>query len=134
KLLYAYAEATVPKVNVITRKAYGGAFIVMSSQMLRGDITYAWPGAEIAVMGSDGAATIIYRDRIRNAEDPEEERKKAIAEYSLRFQNPYVAASRGYVDDVIDPADTRKYVIRALEMLRNKRDTLPPKKHGNIPL
>jgi acetyl-CoA carboxylase carboxyltransferase component len=134
KLLYAYAEATVPKVSVVTRKSYGGAFLVMSSQMLRGDINYAWPSGEIAVMGSEGAATIIFRDRIRNAEDPEAERRKAIQEYNDRFANPYVAASRGYIEDIIDPADTRRAIIRALEMLRNKRDTLPPKKHGNIPL
>ncbi len=134
KLLYAYAEATVPKVNVVTRKSYGGAFLVMSSQALRGDINYAWPGAEIAVMGSEGAANIIYRDRIRNADDPEAERSEAINEYQERFANPYIAASRGYIEDVIDPAETRMAVTRAFEMLQNKRDTLPPKKHGNIPL
>lgn len=134
KLLYAYAEATVPKVNVVTRKSYGGAFLVMSSQMLRGDINYAWPGAQMAVMGAEGASDIIFRERIRNAEDPEAERKKAIAEYTEQFLNPYVAASRGYIEDVIDPADTRKMIISALKMLENKRDTLPPKKHGNIPL
>jgi propionyl-CoA carboxylase beta chain len=134
KLLYAYAEATVPKVNVVTRKSYGGAYLVMSSQALRGDINYAWPGAEIAVMGSEGAANIIYRDRIRTAENPESERGDAINEYQERFANPYVAASRGYIEDVIDPAETRTAVIRAFEMLQNKRDTLPPKKHGNIPL
>ena len=134
KLLYAYAEATVPKVSVVTRKSYGGAFLVMSSQMLRGDIGYAWPGAEMAVMGSEGAADIIFRDRIRGAENPDEERKKAIAEYKEQFLNPYVAASRGYIEDVIDPADTRKLIIRALDMLRNKRDTMPARKHGNIPL
>ncbi len=134
KLLYAYAEATVPKVSVVTRKSYGGAFLVMSSQALRGDINYAWPGAEIAVMGSEGAVNIIYRDRIRTAEDPEAERKLAISEYQERFANPYIAAGRGYIEDVIDPAETRKAIIRALEMLQNKRDTLPPKKHGNIPL
>jgi propionyl-CoA carboxylase beta chain len=134
KLLYAYAEATVPKVSVVTRKSYGGAFLVMSSQSLRGDINYAWPGAEIAVMGSEGAANIIYRDRIRSAEEPETERAKAISEYQERFANPYVAASRGYIEDVIAPAETRTAIIRALDMLQNKRDTLPPKKHGNIPL
>ena len=134
KLLYAYAEATVPKVSVVTRKSYGGAFVVMSSRALRGDINYAWPGAEIAVMGSEAAANIIYRDRIRNSDDPESERLKAVSEYQERFANPYVAASRGYIEDVIDPAETRSAVVRALEMLQNKRDTLPPKKHGNIPL
>ena len=134
KLLYAYAEATVPKVSVVTRKSYGGAFLVMSSQMLRGDIGYAWPGAEMAVMGSEGAADIIFRDRIRSAENPDEERQRAIEEYKEQFLNPYIAASRGYIEDVIDPADTRKLIIRALGMLRNKRDTMPPRKHGNIPL
>ncbi|MCY4575390.1 MAG: acyl-CoA carboxylase subunit beta [Chloroflexi bacterium] len=134
KLLYAYAEATVPKVSVVTRKSYGGAFLVMSSQMLRGDIGYAWPGAQMAVMGSEGAADIIFRDRIRSAENPDEERQRAIEEYNTQFLNPYIAAARGYIEDVIDPADTRKLIIRALEMLRNKRDTMPPRKHGNIPL
>ncbi len=134
KLLYAYAEATVPKVSVVTRKSYGGAFLVMSSQMLRGDISYAWPGAEMAVMGSEGAADIIFRDRIRSAENPDEERQRAIEEYNEQFLNPYIAAARGYIEDVIDPTDTRKLIIRALDMLRNKRDTMPPRKHGNIPL
>ena len=134
KLIYAYAEATVPKVSVITRKAYGGAYIVMSSKHLRGDINYVWPTAEIAVMGPDGAVNIVFRDTIAKAENPEKTRKKLVEEYQAKFATPYVAASRGYVDDVIDPRDTRPRLIRALEMLQNKRDTNPPKKHGNIPL
>jgi len=134
KFLYAYAEATVPKVSVITRKAYGGAFIVMSSKSLRGDINYAWPTAEIAVMGPDGAVNIIFKDAIDKSEKPEETRKKLIADYRDKFANPYVAAGKGYLDDVIDPRSTRPKVIKALEMLRNKTDTNPPKKHGNIPL
>ncbi|MCJ7654234.1 MAG: methylmalonyl-CoA carboxyltransferase [Dehalococcoidia bacterium] len=134
KFLYAYAEATVPKVSVIIRKAYGGAFIVMSSKSLRGDINYAWPTAEIAVMGPDGAVNIIFKDAIDKSEKPEETRQKLIAEYREKFANPYVAASKGYIDDVIDPRSTRPKVIKALEMLRSKTDTNPPKKHGNIPL
>jgi propionyl-CoA carboxylase beta chain len=134
KFLYAYAEATVPKISVIIRKAYGGAFIVMSSKSLRGDINYAWPTAEIAVMGPDGAVNIIFRETIAKAENPEEVRQKLIAEYRDKFANPYVAAGRGYIDDVIDPRLTRPKIIRALEMLRDKADANPPKKHGNIPL
>ena len=134
KLIYAYAEATVPKVAVITRKAYGGAYIVMSSKHLRSDVNLAWPGAEIAVMGPDGAVNIIYREEIANAADPERRRRELIADYQERFTNPYVAANRGYLDDVLDPAQTRPAVIRALDMLQSKRDTLPAKKHGNIPL
>ena len=134
KLIYAYAEATVPKVTVITRKAYGGAYIVMSSKHLRGDINYAWPTAEIAVMGPEGAVNIIHRDTIAKSENPDETRNQLIAEYVEKFANPYVAASLGYIDDVIDPRETRPRLIKALEMLQNKRDTLPPKKHGNIPL
>ncbi len=134
KLIYAYAEATVPKVAVVTRKAYGGAYIVMSSKHLRADVNLAWPSAEIAVMGPDGAVNIIYREEIGNAENPEQRRAELIADYQERFTNPYVAANRGYLDDVIDPAQTRPTIIRALEMLQNKRDTLPAKKHGNIPL
>ncbi len=134
KLIYAYAEATVPKVSVITRKAYGGAYIVMSSKHLRGDINLAWPGSEIAVMGSEGAVNIISRDEIVKSANPDATRKKLIAEYEEKFSNPYAAASRGFIDDVIDPSETRPKLIRALEMLQNKRDTLPAKKHGNIPL
>ena len=134
KLIYAYAEATVPKVTVITRKAYGGAYIVMSSKHLRSDINLSWPSAEIAVMGPDGAVNIIYREEISQAEDPEALRQEMIADYQQKFTNPYVAASRGFIDDVIDPSETRPRIISALEMLENKRDNLPPKKHGNIPL
>ena len=134
KLIFAYAEATVPKISVITRKAYGGAYIVMSSKHLRADINLAWPSAEIAVMGAEGAVNIIYRDEIRRSENPGQTREARIAEYKEQFTNPYIAASRGYLDDVIDPAETRVQLIKALGMLQNKRDSLPAKKHGNIPL
>jgi len=134
KLLYAYCEATVPKITVITRKAYGGAYDVMSSKHIRGDINYAWPTAEIAVMGPDGAVNIIFRREIADAEDPEAERARLVQEYRDKFANPYVAASFGYVDDVIEPHETRPRLISALEMLQNKRDSNPSKKHGNIPL
>ena len=134
KLLYAYAEATVPKVSIILRKAYGGAYIVMSSKHLGGDINYSWPSAEVAVMGPEGAVNIVYREAIRSAEDANATRARLIEEYREAFANPYVAASRGYVDDVIDPAETRPKLIRALNMLQDKQSTLPSKKHGNIPL
>ena len=134
KLLFAYCEATVPKVTVITRKAYGGAYDVMSSKHVRGDINYAWPTAEIAVMGVDGAVNIIFKDEIARAADPEAKRQELVAEYQDKFANPYIAAARGYVDEVIEPRHTREKVIVALDMLKNKRDTNPPKKHGNIPL
>jgi propionyl-CoA carboxylase beta chain len=134
KFLYAYAEATVPKISVITRKAYGGAYVVMSSKSLRGDINYAWPTAEIAVMGPDGAVNIVFRAEISKAEKPDEKKKELVEDYRNKFANPYVAAARGYLDDVIDPRDTRPKLIRALEMLKNKVDSLPSKKHGNIPL
>ncbi len=134
KLLYAYAEATVPKLTVITRKAYGGAYDVMSSKHLRGDINLAWPSAEIAVMGPDGAVNIVFKREIAAAANPDEARARLVAEYREKFANPYVAASRGYVDAVIEPHETRPRLINALEMLQNKRDANPPKKHGNIPL
>ena len=134
KLLYAYSEATVPKVTTITRKAYGGAYLAMCAKALRGDINYAWPTAEIAVMGPDGAVNIVFKDAIDKSERPEETRQKLVNDYREKFANPYVAASKGYLDDVIDPRHTRPKVIKALEMLRNKTDTNPPKKHGNIPL
>ena len=134
KLLYAYAEATVPKITIVTRKAYGGAYIVMGSKHLRADVNFAWPTAEIAVMGPDAAVNIIHRRRLAEAEDVEATRKELIDEYKENFANPYRASERGYIDDVIDPAQTRPKLIRALDMLQNKRDTLPPKKHGNIPL
>ena len=134
KLLYAYCEATVPKVTVITRKAYGGAYIVMSSKHLRSDVNFAWPSTEIAVMGPEGAINIVFRRELESAKDPTERRGELIAEYREKFSNPYVAASRGYIDDVIEPHETRPRLINALAMLSNKRDTLPSKKHGNIPL
>ncbi len=134
KLLYAYCEATVPKITVITRKAYGGAYDVMSSKHVRGDINYAWPTAEIAVMGPEPAVNILFKDEIERAPDPEQRRRELIAEYTEKFANPYVAAARGYIDEIIEPRYTRSKLITALEMLKNKRDSNPPKKHGNIPL
>ncbi len=134
KLLYAYAEATVPKLTVITRKAYGGAYCVMNSKQLRGDMIFSWPSAEIAVMGSEGASEIIFSKEIRDAEKPAEKLQEKIEEYTERFANPYVAASKGFIDEVIEPRMTRYKLIKALEMLQNKRDENPPKKHGNIPL
>jgi acetyl-CoA carboxylase carboxyltransferase component len=134
KLLYAYCEATVPKVTVITRKSYGGAYCVMSSKHIRGDINLAWPSAEIAVMGPEGAINVLHRRELAEAEDPDSLRDRLTQEYSEAFANPYVAASWGYVDDVIEPSQTRPTLINALEMLQNKRDENPPKKHGNIPL
>ena len=134
KLLYAYCEATVPKLTVITRKAYGGAYDVMSSKHIRGDVNYAWPSAEIAVMGAEGAVPLIFREQIEQSTDPEAERARLSEEYRAKFANPYLAAARGYVDDVIEPRRTRRKLISALEMVRNKRDSNPRKKHGNIPL
>ncbi len=134
KLLYAYSEATVPKVNVILRKAYGGAYIAMSSKHLGTDLVFAWPTAEIAVMGAEGAANIIFRKEIESSDNPLEKRQEKIEEYKERFSNPYVAASRGYIDDIIEPAATRPRLISALEILDSKRETRPPKKHGNLPL
>ncbi len=134
KLLYAFSEATVPKINVIMRKAYGGAYIAMNSKHLGADVVYAWPTAEIAVMGADGAANIIFRKDIADSDEPVSFRKEKIQEYRDKFSNPYVAASKGYVDDIIDPAATRAYIASALEMLQSKREDRPKKKHGNIPL
>jgi propionyl-CoA carboxylase beta chain len=134
KLLYAYCEATVPRLTVITRKAYGGAYDVMNSKHIRGDFNVAWPTAEIAVMGPEGAVNIIFRDEIRKAKDPEATRRRRIEEFREKFANPYIAASRGFIDAVINPVETRPVLIGALEMLKNKRDENPPKKHGNIPL
>jgi propionyl-CoA carboxylase beta chain len=134
KLIYAYAEATVPKVTVITRKAYGGAYDVMGSKHLGGDVNLAWPSAQIAVMGAQGAVNILYRRELAAAVDPDALRAKLITDYEDALANPYSAAERGYVDAVIRPAETRSQVVRALRALRNKRQTLPPKKHGNIPL
>ncbi len=134
KLLYAYCEATVPKLTVITRKAYGGAYDVMSSKHIRGDLNLAWPTAEIAVMGPKGAVEVLFRREIAASEDPDARAAELEADYRDTFANPYLAAARGYVDDVIDPRDTRRRLIEGLRMLANKRDANPPKKHGNIPL
>ncbi len=134
KLLYAYCEATVPKITVITRKAYGGAYDVMSSKHVRGDVNLAWPSAEIAVMGPDGAVNIIFRKELSRAADTDKKREELVADYREKFANPYIAASRGYIDDVIEPSETRPRLINSLEMLSNKRDSNPPKKHGCIPL
>ncbi len=134
KLLYAYAEATVPKITVITRKSYGGAYCVLSSKQVRGDINYAWPTAEIAVMGPEGAVRILHKKELAEAEDPQALEQQFIQDYRKTFANPYYAASLGYIDDIIDPRETRRRLIQALHLLKTKRDKLPPKKHGNIPL
>ncbi len=134
KLLYAFSEATVPKITVITRKAYGGAYCVMASKHIRTDVNYAWPTAEIAVMGPEGAVNIVYKRELEKSDNPEADRAAKIEEFRDRFANPYVAAERGYLDAVIRPRDTRRKLIQALDMLENKRDKNPPKKHGNIPL
>jgi propionyl-CoA carboxylase beta subunit len=134
KLLYAFCEATVPKLTVITRKAYGGAYCVMSSKHIRGDANFAYPTAEIAVMGPDGAVNILYKREMDGADDPAALKEEKTREYREKFANPFVAAERGYVDEVIEPRDTRRRLIQALEVLHTKRDTNPPKKHGNIPL
>jgi propionyl-CoA carboxylase beta chain len=134
KLLYAYCEATVPKLTVVTRKAYGGAYCVMSSKHIRGDVNLAWPSAELAVMGPDGAVSIIFRKEIEKAADPVKRKAELVKEYREKFANPFIAAERGYIDDVIEPKETRPRLINALEMLSNKRDGNPAKKHGNIPL
>jgi propionyl-CoA carboxylase beta chain len=134
KLLYAYCEATVPKITVITRKAYGGAYDVMNSKHIRGDLNYAWPSAEIAVMGPKGAVEIIFKRQIAEADDPEAVEEAFIEDYRGNFAHPYIAAEYGYVDDVIEPGRTREILIRGLEMLKNKVAHIPSKKHGNIPL
>lgn len=134
KILYAYSEATVPKITVILRKAFGGAYVALNSKAIGADLVFAWPNAEVAVMGPEGAASIIYAKDIAESDNPEQTRTEKIAEYREKFANPYVAAAHGMVDDVIDPRDTRKHLIQALEMLRNKKKELPKKKHGNIPL
>lgn len=134
KLLYAYCEATVPKLTVVVRKAYGGAYDVMSSKHIRGDYNVGWPSAEMAVMGADGAVNILYREELARAADPAAERRRLVAEYNDKFASPWVAAQLGYLDDVIEPQDTRPKLVAALEMLRNKRQSLPAKKHGNPPL
>jgi propionyl-CoA carboxylase beta chain len=132
--LFAFAEATVPKLTVITRKAYGGAYCVMASKHIRADANYAWPTAEVAVMGPEGAVDIVYKRELAKAANKEQERARLIEQFRERFANPYVVAERGYVDAVIAPHDTRKKLIDGLEMLDTKRDKNPPKKHGNIPL
>jgi propionyl-CoA carboxylase beta chain len=134
KLLYAFAEATVPKITVITRKSYGGAYCVMASKQIRTDMNFAYPTAEIAVMGPESAVNIVYRKELAEAKNPEEEKRRRVGEFKERFANPYLAAERGYIDEVIAPRDTRRKLITALAMLDTKRDSNPPKKHGNIPL
>jgi propionyl-CoA carboxylase beta chain len=134
KLLYAYAEASVPLVTLITRKAYGGAFIVMGSKYLGSDINFAWPTAEIAVMGAQGAVNILYRKELADANDQEGKRAELINEYTEKFSNPYLAAERGTIDSVIEPEDSRQYITKAFRTLKTKRDVLPARKHGNIPL
>ncbi|MDD2694876.1 MAG: carboxyl transferase domain-containing protein, partial [Anaerolineales bacterium] len=134
KVLYAYSEATVPKITVITRKAYGGAYVVMSSKYLGTDVTYAWPSAEIAVMGAEGAVNILFKKRIDSAPDPAVERKKLVEEYRYQFNNPYYAARAGYVDDIIEPRETRPKIIASLAALRDKFASAPARKHGNIPV
>jgi propionyl-CoA carboxylase beta chain len=134
KLLYAFCEATVPRIQIITRKAYGGAYVVMNSKGIGADLAFAWPSAEVAVMGAPGAVNLIHRKEIQTADDVEGKRAELIAEYEERFANPYVAAERGYVDDVIDPRETRKVLSRSLAMLRTKREVMPSRKHGNVPL
>jgi propionyl-CoA carboxylase beta chain len=134
KILYAYAEATIPKVTVITRKAYGGAYCVMSSKHLRGDINYSWPSGEIAVMGAKGAVGVLHAKDAKKSEDPKAYLAQKEQEYQDTVANPYVAAQRGYIDDIIEPSETRFRIIRALGLIRDKRDSNPMKKHGNIPL
>jgi acetyl-CoA carboxylase carboxyltransferase component len=134
KLLFAFAEATVPRLTVITRKAYGGAYLVMNSKHLRADVSFAWPTAEIAVMGPEGAVNVVFRKQIEKADDPAVARADLIRQYQEKFATPYIAAERGYVDDVIEPAETRPRLIKALRMLATKREAVPARKHGNIPL
>jgi acetyl-CoA carboxylase carboxyltransferase component len=134
KLLYAFCEATVPRISVVTRKAYGGAYVVMNSKSIGADLAYAWPTAELAVMGSAGAVEIVHRRDLMNADDPQTLRKQLIEEYEEQYASPYIAAERGFIDDVIDPAETRRVLCRSLELLRGKREDLPKRKHGNVPL
>ena len=134
KLLYAYCEATVPRVQVITRKAYGGAFLVMDSKAVGSDMSFAWPSAEMAVMGPQGAVEVLYRRELQGAADPDAKRAELVEEYTEKTASPYIAAERGYIDDVIDPADTRKVVANAFRMLESKQEHLPERKHGNVPL
>jgi acetyl-CoA carboxylase carboxyltransferase component len=134
KLLYAYCEATVPRIQVITRKAYGGAYVVMNSKSIGADLAFAWPTAELAVMGPQGAVEIVYRRELQQAADPIARRAELVLEYTDKYANPYAAAERGYIDDVIDPAETRRKLIAGLRMLSTKREELPRRKHGNVPL
>jgi acetyl-CoA carboxylase carboxyltransferase component len=134
KLLYAYCEATVPRIQIITRKAYGGAYVVMNSKSIGADLAFAWPSAELAVMGPQGAVEILYRRDLAEAGDPVARRAELVEQYTERFANPYLAAERGYVDDVIDPAETRTVIARSLDILRSKQEELPKRKHGNVPL
>jgi propionyl-CoA carboxylase beta chain len=134
KILYAYSEATVPKITVILRKAFGGAYVALNSKAIGADLVFAWPSAEIAVMGAEGAANIIFSRTIQESENPEQTRQEKIREYKEKFSNPYIAASHGMVDDVIDPRETRQKLKQALKMLENKKESRPAKKHGNIPL
>jgi acetyl-CoA carboxylase carboxyltransferase component len=134
KLLYAYCEASVPRISVITRKAYGGAYVVMDSKSIGSDLSFAWPSAELAVMGPQGAVEIVYRRELQQAADPAARRAELVAEYTDKYANPYAAAERGFVDDVIDPAETRQKVVAGLRLLRSKREDLPQRKHGNVPL
>ena len=134
KLLYAYCESTVPRIQVVVRKAYGGAYVVMNSKSIGADLAFAWPSAELAVMGPQGAVEIVYRRELQTAADPEARKAELVEEYTERFANPYGAAERGFVDDVIDPADTRAKIIAGFELLRSKREELPRRKHGNSPL
>jgi acetyl-CoA carboxylase carboxyltransferase component len=134
KLLYAFCEATVPRIQVITRKAYGGAYVVMNSKSIGADLAYAWPSAELAVMGPQGAVEIVYRRELQQAADPITRRSELVAEYTEKYANPYIAAERGFVDDVIDPAETRVKLVEGLRLLRSKQEDSPRRKHGNIPL
>jgi acetyl-CoA carboxylase carboxyltransferase component len=134
KLLYAYCEASVPRISIITRKAYGGAYVVMDSKSVGSDLAFAWPSAELAVMGPQGAVEIVYRRELQQAADPVARRAELVAEYTEKYANPYAAAERGFVDDVIQPAETRRKIVAGLHMLRSKREDLPQRKHGNVPL
>jgi propionyl-CoA carboxylase beta chain len=134
KVLYAYSEATVPKVSVVTRKAYGGAYVVMSSKFLGTDINYAWPSAEIAVMGADGAVNILYQKQIEKSANPSEERERVISDYTEKYLNPYVAAKAGIIDEIIEPSETRIKIISALAAIREKQENRPARKHGNPPV
>ena len=134
KLLFAFSKSTVPKITVVTRKAYGGAYVVMGSKYLGTDVTYAWPSAEIAVMGADGAVNILFKKQFSKAADPEQERKRLVDDYRERFNNPYYSAQAGYVDDVIEPRETRAKIITSLAALRDKFSSAPPRKHGNLPM